>query len=87
MYIDQEYLINTYGRAEGRWLDEAIKNYWKSNDHYDNVDNQRLARQDQPDELIKYNDQKDRGCCGERDMSLGPSPAGYTYQYGFNHGH
>lgn len=83
--------IAAYGLEEARWLLATIEAWWEVNDpegdYYEFTDNFRIARSDRPEELRAYEDAMYDGCCGSVDATFGPSPGGFGYLWGFNHGH
>lgn len=80
-----------YGQRDSQWLLNQIDNWWTDNDPtnnvYECVDNERLAREGVVDDELAYYAQRDNGCCGAVDVLFAPSPDGHAYLYGFNHGH
>ena len=64
---------------------EAI-NQWEQSGEWDCVDNHRIARLDNPEELELYSQAQAEGCCGSEDVEL-TTQDGTKFLYGFNHGH
>jgi hypothetical protein len=58
-------------------------------DHYENPDNFRQAREGYPDETAEYERIRADGCCGSEDVTLDVTWDGRIQKiaYGFHHGH
>lgn len=74
--------IQAFLRAEELW-------WVGKEDHYENTDSFREAREDDPLEVREYELQRQSGCCGEEEVTLDVTWDGNIVKvlYGFNHGH
>ena len=72
-------------------LKAAISNWWSVNDPegevYEYLDNFRIALVGDGLSERFYEDRQAEGCCGAVDTVFGPLPCGYSFRWGFNHGH
>lgn len=88
-------MIFKYGKRDADWLEERIHAFWEENamrdpeggDYFECVDNVRLVRTMDVVDTVAYEESVRTGCCGRHSETLGPSPAGFYYVYGFNFGH
>jgi len=53
------------------------------------MDNERIARSDEPDTVARYEEARKRGCCGSIDERFTYTRDGVTFEVliGFNYGH
>lgn len=63
-----------------------LKKFWVvASQHYEYVDNHRVARVNNPTEMAAYEEAKAYGCCGSRDRII--EIDGVEITFGFNYGH
>ena len=68
----------------------AEEAWWKGKeDHYENPDNFREAREGNPEEAARYERIRQDGCCGSEDVTLDVTWDATIVKvaYGFNYGH
>lgn len=86
MNLDQEILESKYGQVEADFVRQAVQSFWtERSEEFECTDNVRLRRSDES--LDDYEESERAGCCGSFSIEFGPSPGGFTYDYGFNYGH
>lgn len=63
----------------------VLSTFWAKNEDYQCVDNHRIARAGNPEEVSAYFEARKSGCCGQVDECW---PMDETIVlYGFDHGH
>ncbi len=71
---------------EKRWILDLLESEAELY-RLDCVDNRRAADADDPEDVTRYQTQKDRGCCGFYDKVVSHPVTGRRIMYGCNHGH
>ena len=66
--------------------EQAAIDEWEKGGEWDYVDNHRIARLDNPQEVEEYHKAQAEGCCGFEDVEL-ETKDGIKFLYGFNYGH
>lgn len=75
-----------YGAEEAEFVRAAVQAV-RDAEEYDCEDNHRLALQGDAESEEEYEEAQRSGCCGFVDITVGSTPGGRTFLYGFNHGH
>lgn len=77
-----ELLIDFYPKSVKEKLEQLIK---EVNDPC--IDNIRIAKKSHPDEVDRYEDYQEEGCCGFVDVEFTAPEDSEIYLIGFNYGH
>lgn len=67
--------------AVGNWFDTMYES-----GYYDYMDNYRWALASDPEQVAKFEEAEELGCCGSHNETI-TGPDGLKYLVGFNYGH
>lgn len=87
LVADPHAYMDALPEAERLYLEGLIAGFWDAAEDYEYefVDSGRLACVTDGPEIVAFDES--RSCCGSHEETFGPSPAGRSYAWGFNHGH
>jgi hypothetical protein len=89
---EQKYEPKVNEKTWPSFVDEWFKNMGERKEEdgeqsYECMDNFRAVNMTSPskEDMLKYNEQKDKGCCGEKESTI--TGNGEIWRVGFNYGH
>lgn len=87
-------ILERFGPKEAKWVENQITKFWQAHidgrtgrEDFEYADNTRLAVLGDVEDMKRFQEIEDSGCCGSYTTRFGPSPMNFIYIYGFNYGH